>query len=81
MICLLPVEMYPSTMAQKETRNINMVIILLVLMGSFGANICCSRNNEVEHFEKAKVRIDPRLKLNDDFLGISQKPNQHQGNI
>ena len=74
-------KMYPRAMARKETRNINMVIIFLVLMGSFGACICCSRNNEVEHSEKTKVRIDPRLKLNDDFLGISQKPDQHQGNL
>ena len=74
-------EMYPRAMTRKEIRNIDMVIILLVLMGSFGANICCSRNNEVEHSEKTKIRIDPRLKLNDDFLGTSQKPNQHQGNL
>ena len=68
-------------MARTEKRNTNMVIISLVLMVSFGASICCSRNNEVEHSEKTKVRIDPRLKLNDDFLGISQKPDQHQGNL
>ena len=68
-------------MAQKETTNINMVIFTLVLMSTFGANIGCSRNNEVRPSKQAKVRIDPRLKLNDDFLGISQNPNQHRGKL
>ena len=81
MICLFPVEIHRRDMARKETTNITMVILLLVLMCCIGGSIGCSRNNEVRPNEQAIVRIDPRLKLNDNFLGTSQKPNQAQGKL